>query len=618
METVLETPKVNANGAVHNGRGGKKLHVGGSFIVKNTAANSVFIPEEWDEEQRMIYDMAMDFVKKEIHPNIELIDSMKDPELMPKLLEKAGELGMCSMSIPQEYDGMGLDFNTGLLFGEAVAAGFSFATAIGAQTSIGSLPILYYGNEAQKKKYLPKLGTAELKASYCLTEPNAGSDANSGKTKAVLNKKGTHYIINGQKMWITNGGFADIFIVFAKIDDDKNLSAFIVEKEFGGIELGAEEKKLGIKGSSTVQVFFNNCPVPVENLLGKREEGFKIALNILNTGRIKLAVGSVGGSKIALDQSLKYANERKQFGKSIGDFGAIKFKLAEMAHRTFASESASYRVGKYIDENYDALLSQGIDRNEARLKALREFAIECAIMKVHGSEVLAYCTDECIQIFGGMGYSVETGAERGYRDARITRIYEGTNEINRMLSVGELFKRSLKNKRFDMIKALKENPKNLAKAWIPFGKKEDKFSNEKYAINKLKYAYLLLAMRAAQKLKLKLEDEQEVIINFANILGEVFVAESVWLRVEKLWQNPNIRNTKEYKVKREMAKVYLYEAIRKVRANGEEAIMSFASGVEKRALLTTFRGLTGNYDINPTQSRRRIANYFLAKNGYKA
>lgn len=591
-----------------------KKMIGGSFLVRNTNPKNVFIPEEWNEEQLMMKEAVHEFIMQEIIPHIDDLDEQKDPTQMPKILEKAGEMGFCALGVDEEYGGLDMKFNSGLLFSEAVALGFCFATVIGAQTSIGSLPILYYGTKEQKDKYMPKIATAEWKAAYCLTEPSAGSDANSGKTKAVMNEAGTHYMLNGQKMWITNGGFADIFIVFAKIADDEKLSAFIVEKTFGGITLGAEEKKMGIKGSSTVQLFFNDCPVPAENLLGEREGGFKMALNILNTGRIKLAASTTGGCKMATAKSIQYAKERLQFGQPIAEFGAIKHKIAEMATRTFVSESGTYRTGYNIDQKYQALLATGLDKSKAKLEAIREYAIECSIMKVYASEAVTYVIDEAVQIHGGMGYSQEMGIERGYRDARITRIYEGTNEINRMLSVGELMKRAFKDKKIDLVSPVKALPKYLAKQFVPFQKKQA-FSEEARIVDNMKQVFLAISGRAGQKFGLELEQEQEIVMNLADILAEAYVSESALLRVQKL-KDSGKEDTALMMCKYRMLQLHLYESLDKVRKAGKDAIMSFSDGMEQTLMLQILNRLTPNYQINPKELRRQIADYVLANDIY--
>jgi alkylation response protein AidB-like acyl-CoA dehydrogenase len=590
---------------------------GGYFITDDTNIKDVFIPEQLTEEQRMIQDMVKDFCMKEIHglgiEKVAAMDASKDMDLILEIFHKAAELGLCGISVDEPYGGMGVDFNTGLVFSEAIALGFSFATTIGAQTSIGSLPIAYYGNEEQKMKYLPGVASGEIKAAYALTEPSAGSDANSGKTKATLTPDG-NYLINGQKMWITNGGFADIFIVFAKIENDENLSAFIVEKAFGGIELGKEEKKLGIKASSTVQVFFNNCPVPKENLLANRGDGFKMALNILNTGRIKLAAGSVGGAKFACSNSVHYATQRFQFEKSIAEFGAIQHKIGEMATRAFAVESALYRTGRMIDQKYDELKAAGESENDAKQKAIREFAVECAILKVTGSETVTYGVDETIQVLGGMGYSMEQGAEMGYRDARITRIYEGTNEINRMLSVGELMKRAYKTKEVNLLKAGKELPGLLLKEWLPLPS-SGKFGKEESIVESLKKAFLLISGAAGRKLKLKLVDEQEIVINQADILAEAFIAESLLLRVKKLTADKSL-NQEHLEIKKKMLQLYLYEALAKVRKAGADAIASYATGAERTIVSKLLDVLTESYDVNPKDLRRAIAKTVIEANQY--
>lgn len=586
---------------------------GGEFLIRETEAKDVFIPEEWNEEQKMIAQTCKDFLKQEVLTRLDEIDSMKHPELMPSLLDKAGELGLLGTSVPEQYGGFGMDFNTSMLVAEVLGAGHSFAVAISAHTGIGTLPILYYGNEEQKAKYLPKLATGEWKAAYCLTEPDSGSDANSGKTKAKLTDDGKHYIINGQKMWITNGGFADVYIVFAKIDDDKNLSAFIVEKDFGGITMNEEEKKMGIKGSSTRQIFFNDCKVPVENMLSERENGFKIAVNILNIGRIKLGAAAIGGSKGVIDNAVNYANERKQFGTSISSFGAIKHKLAEMATKVYASESAHYRAGQNIDDAYDSLVQGGMDPAKARLKSVEEFAIECAILKVHGSEVLDFVTDEGVQIYGGMGFSADGPMDRAYRDARINRIFEGTNEINRMLCIDMLMKRALKG-HLDLMTPAMAVQKELMS--IPdFGASDDEtlFAKEKKALNNLKKAGLMVAGAAVQKFMQKLGEEQEILMNMADMLIEGYVAESCLLRVEKLVGQ---KGEEALKTEIDMMRVYLYEAVEKAASAGKQAIYAFAEGDEQRMMLMGLKRFTKLEPFNLKDARRRIADQMIAKNEY--
>ena len=586
---------------------------GGEFLIKETEASTVFIPEEWSEEQKMIFQTCKDFLAQEIHPRLDEIDSQKNLALMPELMGKAGKLGLLGISIPEKWGGFGMDLNTTMLIVDALGSGHSFVVALSAHTGIGTLPILYYGNEAQKDKYLPKLASGEMKSAYCLTEPDSGSDANAAKTRATLSEDGTHYLMNGQKMWITNGGFADLFIVFAKIEDDKILSAFIVEKSFGGITMNEEEKKMGIKGSSTRQIFFNDCKVPVENLLSDRENGFKIAVNILNVGRIKLASSCIGGSKDIITTAVKYANERKQFGKSIGEFGAIKYKLAEMASRTFASESAVYRTGSNIDKAYDSYVNEGMEPAQARLKSLEEFAIECAIMKVHGSEVLDYCADEGVQIFGGMGYSADAPMDRAYRDSRINRIFEGTNEINRLLTIDMLLKRAMKG-RIDLMGPAMEVAKELTS--IPdFGVSEDEglFAKEKKTLRNLKKAGLMISGAAVQKLMQKLSDEQEILMNLADMLIEGYVAESVLLRVEKLI---GLRGKENCAIQTDMMRIYLYEAVENASRAAKEAIYAFAEGDEQRMMLMGLKRFTKMEPFNLKEARRRVANHLLEKNEY--
>ena len=463
----------------------------------------------------MIAQTCQDFIDQEVYPKIDEIDSMQHPEIMPELLNKAGELGLLGTAVPESLGGFGMNFNTTMLVSEVCGAGYSFAVAMSAHTGIGTLPILYYGNEEQKQKYVTKLATGEWKAAYCLTEPDSGSDANSGKTKATLTADGKHYMLEGQKMWITNGGFADIFIVFAKIEDDKNLSAFIVEKAFGGITMNEEEKKMGIKGSSTRQIFFDDCKVPVENMLSERGNGFKIALNILNVGRIKLGVAALGGVKAGISAAVQYANERKQFGQPIAQFGAIKHKIAEMVVKTYASEAGHYRAGQNIDDAYNAFVEAGMEPAQARLNSLEEFAIECAILKVHGSEVLDFAVDEAVQIGGGMGYSADGPFERGYRDARINRIFEGTNEINRMLTVDMLLKRAMKGSLDLMGPAQAVASELISIPDFSTGDNDIFFAKEKKVLANLKKSGLMVAGAAVQKLMQKLSEEQEILMNLS-------------------------------------------------------------------------------------------------------
>ncbi|HWV70874.1 MAG TPA: acyl-CoA dehydrogenase family protein, partial [Pseudosphingobacterium sp.] len=532
--------------------------------------------------------------------------------LMQSLLDKAGELGLLGVSIPEEYGGFGKNFNTSMLVTDAVGAGHSFAVALSAHTGIGTLPILYYGNEEQKNKYIPKLATGEFKAAYCLTEPNAGSDANSGRTNAKLNAEGTHYLINGQKMWITNGGFADIFIVFAKIEDDKNLSAFIVEKSFGGITMNPEEHKLGIKGSSTRQVFFNDCPVPKENLLSDRENGFKIAVNILNIGRIKLGAAAIGSSRKVITQAIKYANERVQFTLPISKFGAIRYKLAEMATRNFAVESAAYRAGQNIDDAYEALIVGGMEAAKAKLKSTEQFAIECAILKVWGSEMLDYIVDEGVQIYGGMGYSAEAPMERSYRDSRINRIFEGTNEVNRLLIVDMLLKRALKGE-LDLMGPAQAVASELM-AIPDFGEVADTlFAAEKKIISNLKKTGLMIAGSAVQKLMMTLQKEQEILMNIADIIGSVYVAESTLLRVEKL---VHLKGEENVSGQLDMARIFLHNTIDKVYLAGKEALNSFAEGDELKMMLVGLRRFTKAEPFNVKEARQRVAKELIEANQY--
>lgn len=584
---------------------------GGEFLIRETNAQDIFIPEEWSEEQLMMKKTCEDFIAQEVTPNLDRIDKQEEG-LMQSILEKAGELGILGISVPQEYGGLGFDFVTSMLTTEVIGAGHSVAVALSAHTGIGTLPILYYGNEAQKKKYIPKLATGEWKACYCLTEPQSGSDANSGKTRATLSADGKHYILNGQKMWITNGGFADIFTVFAKIDDDKNLSAFIVEKSFGGISLNPEEKKMGIKGSSTRQVFFNDCKVPVENLLSERENGFKIAVNILNLGRIKLAGAAIGGSKETITRAIRYANERQQFGRSISKYGAIRYKLAEMATRVFAGESAVYRASQNIEDAIHDYKQGGMDEAKAKLKGVEQFAVEAAILKVHGSEVLDYVADEGVQVYGGMGYSAEAPMDRIYRDARINRIFEGTNEINRLLTVDMILKRELKGE-LDLMGPAQAVAQELV--GVPdFPEPDDTlFAYEKRLLKNFKKAILLVAGGAVQKLMATLSKEQEVLMNVADMAIETYVAESMLLRVEKLVAMRGEASCREHLA---MMRVYVNEACDKIWLNGKEALNSYAEGDELRMMLMGLKRFTKQEPFNMKEARQLIAEKLIAENRY--
>ncbi|HNE50806.1 MAG TPA: acyl-CoA dehydrogenase family protein [Chitinophagales bacterium] len=591
--------------------------IGGNFLFAETDPKEVFIPESFTEEQKMIWQTVYDFCMKEIHglgiERVALMDAEKDKELVLELFKKAGDLGLFGVSIPEEYGGMGLDFNTGLLFTEALALGLSFATTVGAQVSIGSLPIVFYGTHEQKEKYLPKIASGEYACSYALTEPGAGSDANSGKTKVTLSPDGSHYLLNGQKMWITNGGFADIFIVFAKIEDDERLSAFIVEKDFGGIEIGKEEKKMGIKASSTVQLFFNNVPIPKENLLGERGKGFNMALNILNNGRIKICAGGVGGIKFGVTKSVEYANQRIQFNQPIAQFGAMKYKIGQMAMLAFVNESAVYRVGAEVDKKYKEFLANGASENDAKINSMREYAIECAILKVQGSEAVCWAADEAIQIHGGMGYSMETGVEMAYRDARITKIYEGTNEINRMLALAEFYKRAFQTKELKLNDAAKSIPLSIAQNFNPFN--TGFMADETEIVSNLKSVFMIITGAAGRKLKTKLVDEQEIVMNLADIMGVAFMAESAILRVKKLKLNKDT-DKEQLKVKVKMTQLYVYEALEIARKAAENAIDSYASGVEKFTMKRVVNSLLKSYDINPKDPRRAIADAVIAANQY--
>jgi len=585
---------------------------GGEWLIRGSLPQDVFIPEEFDEEQLLISRTCEDFIRNEVWPMLDRLDSMQEPDLMPALLRKAGELGLLGLSVPEEYGGFGKHFLTDMLFTEKIGPSHSFAVGISAHVGIGTLPIILYGNDSQKSQYLPKLATGEWLACYCLTEPTAGSDANSGKARATLTPDGKHYILNGQKIWITNSGFAEIFIVFAKIDDDENHSAFIVEKSFGGIRLGAEEKKMGIKGSSTRQVFFEDCPVPVENLLSERGNGFKIAVNILNIGRIKLAGAAMGGSKEAIHNAVRYANERQQFGRPISKYGAIKQKISEMCIRTFASESATYRATQNIEAKIAELIEQGVDPATAKLKGVEEYAIECAILKVYGSESLGYVVDEGVQIYGGMGYSAEMPMDRAYRDARINRIFEGTNEINRMLTVDMILRRAMKGT-LDLMGPAMAIPNELMEIPEPLESDGSVFFFEKEYLKKFKKAILLVAGSAVQKLMQSLAKEQEILLDVADMLIDTYVAESTLLRVEKML-GKGLISTDDARV--DVVRVLFNDIADRIWQKGKNAIYSFAEGDELRLLLMGLKRFTKTEGLNVKEARRRIATRAIEANAY--
>ena len=584
---------------------------GGEFIVRDITAEEVFIPEEFDEEQQMIAQTCDDFLQAEVLPILDRIDAQEEG-LMRSLLEKAGEFGLLGIPVPEQYDGFEQSFVTNQLASEKMGAGYSFAVAYSCHTGIGSMPILYYGNEEQKQKYLPKLAVGEWIGAYCLTEPGAGSDANSGTTKAVLSEDGKHYILNGQKMWITNGGFADVFTVFAKIDNDRVLSAFIVEKGFSGISFNPEEKKMGIKGSSTRQIFFNDCKVPVENMLGARGKGFRIALNILHMGRIKLGGNVIGAAKHAITQSVNYANERKQFGALISSFGSIKQKLAEQVIKTFALESAVYRASKNVDEEVE-MNQQECSKEQAMVIAYGQFAVEAAILKVFGSETLDYVVDEAVQICGGMGYSSEMPVERGYRDSRINRIFEGTNEINRILVIDTLLKRGAK-KEFDLFSEAENIVNKLDDYLDSDPATQDYYSRKKFFIGNFKKLALSLIHLVSEKFQRKLMFEQEILNSLADIIMNLYVAESLMLRVEKIESKNGIGSVGLFK---DILDVFVFDAAALMRKSAQDVLYSTEAMDETDKFLKAIDYFTTKDGVNTRDARRRIADKLIEDNVYK-
>jgi alkylation response protein AidB-like acyl-CoA dehydrogenase len=581
---------------------------GGEWLVKETDPATTFIPEEFSEEQKMIRDMCDQFLATEVIPYLDRIDNL-EPGLMRSLLHKAGEQGLLASSFPEEYGGLGKDFVTSTIISEYLGAGHSFSVAISAHTGIGTLPILYFGTPEQKQKYIPKLISGEWIGAYGLTEPNSGSDALGAKTSAKLSDDGKYYLLNGQKCWITNGGFADVYTVFAKVDGTQ-FTGFIVERGFEGFTQGPEEHKMGIKGSSTVQLYFQDCKVPVENVLGEIGKGHRIAFNILNIGRLKLCAATIGGAKKTVTISTEYAITREQFKQPIANFGAIKHKLAEMAIQVFACESALYRTAKLIDDKELELHESGKPFNEALLGAAEEYAIECAILKVNGSEVADFCVDEGVQIHGGNGYSAEYNISRAYRDSRINRIYEGTNEINRLLTVDMTLKRAMQGRLNIMGAAMKVSQELMS---IPdFGNGEElPFGQEIALVNNFKKTILLAAGAAAQKLMMKLESEQEVLMCIADMAIDTYLAESLLLRVMKLSATGI-----DVSIYRDILNCFLYDAADRIHKNGKDAINAFAEGDEQRMILMGLKRFTKAQPYNSKEARRRIADRMISSRRY--
>jgi len=587
----------------------KALH-GGEWMIAESNPEQTFIREDFNEEQKMVLDMCHQFLNTEVLPIIDRIDKL-EPGLMPSLLQKAGEQGLLSTSLPEEYGGLAKDFITSTLVNEGLGGGFSFSVAVAAHTGIGTLPILYFGTPEQKQKYIPKLGSGEWKASYGLTEPNSGSDALSAKTTAKLSDDGKYYILNGQKCWITNGGFAVVYTVFAKIDGDK-FTGFIIDRGMEGFTQGPEEHKMGIKGSSTVQLYFQDCKVPVENVLGEIGKGHLIAFNILNIGRLKLCAAALGGSRRSAETAATYAKTREQFKIPIAKFGAIRHKIAEMAIRIWVADAALYRTAFWIQEKEEELLASGKTFAEALLGAAEEYAIECSMLKVFGSEVLDFVVDEGVQIHGGNGFSDEYLISKAYRDSRINRIYEGTNEINRLLTVDMVLKRAMKGK-LDLMGPAMAVQKELMS--IPdFGAGEEgDFANELKYIAQFKKAILMVAGAAVQKLMMQLEKEQEVLMNIADMAIETFHAESALLRTMKL---AGERGLEAVSIEKDVMQTYLYDAADRINKAGKDALNSFASGDELNMMHIGLKRFTKVAPFNSKDARRRICDKVLADPNY--
>ncbi|MHC5201642.1 acyl-CoA dehydrogenase family protein [Myroides sp. LJL119] len=588
---------------------------GGQFLVKKTPSQSVFTPDDFSQEQIMMRDSVREFIDKEIWPNKYRFEQ-KDYAFTKECMQKAGQLGLLGVAVPEQYGGLGMGFVSTMLVCDYISgATGSFSTAFGAHTGIGTMPITLYGNEEQKNKYVPKLATGEWFGAYALTEPDAGSDANSGKTKAVLSEDGQYYEITGQKMWISNAGFCNLFIVFARIQDDKNITGFIVENDpSNGITLGEEEHKLGIRASSTRQVFFNKTKVKVSDMLSQRGNGFKIAMNALNVGRIKLAAACLDSQRRLTTQSIQYANERIQFNTPISSFGAIRNKLAEMATNAYVGEAACYRAAGSIEQRIEERIQNGESIQDAELKGVEEFAIECSILKVAASEDVQNTADQGIQIFGGMGFSEDTPMESAWRDARIARIYEGTNEINRMLAVGMLIKKAMKG-HVDLLgpaMAVADDLMSIPSFDTP--DYSELFAQELEIVENLKKAFLMIAGSAVQKYGPELEKHQSLLLAASDIMIEIYMAESGILRTQKL---ASIKPESEIQAQIAMAKLYLYNAVDIIAQKGKEAISCFAQDDEQRIMLMGLRRFTKYTDLpNVDQLRETIASDLVNSNQY--
>ena len=585
---------------------------GGEFLITDAPPSSTFTPEEFNEEQLMVRQMVRDFIQQEVYPNLDKIEKQEDG-IAPRLLEKMADLGLLGSHMPEAYGGMEMDTNTNTLICDVMGGSSgSFTVSFAAHTGIGMLPILYYGSEAQKETWLPRLISGELKAAYCLTEPGSGSDATGAKTAAI--KDGDHYVLNGQKMWISNAGFADVFIVFAQVDGDK-FTGFIVPQGLEGLTLGAEEDKLGIKGSSTRQVFFENVRIPAENYLGEIGRGHLIAFNVLNVGRFKLHALSVGGAKRCLSVGIQYANERVQFKQPIANFGAIKYKIAESAIRIFAGESALYRVSQQIQDMNKGLQATGKTFAEAKRLSAEEYAIECALLKFLGSEMLDYVVDEVVQVHGGMGYSEETLAPRMYRDSRINRIYEGTNEINRLLSVDMLMRRAMKGA-LDIATPAWDVQKELARpedTTVPKGT----YGQERKAVGDFKKLILMIvgaAVKAQMDGKLNLKEEQEILMNLADMLADLLQAESTLLRIEKLRDQQ--LGTQPQELYDAILRVLFHDTNTRMGGTALDAIASFTEGELLHTFVKGIRRFTKYPPQNVKALRRVVANDLIAKNQY--